>query len=59
MRIPNFLKELQLMEQDYAKGIITREAYLQRRLYLQELSAGRVKPNEVYIEPILLEEEIG
>ena len=59
MRLPNFLKELQLNDQDYAKGILSHEEYLQRRIYLQELSAGRVKPNEIYIEPILLEEEIG
>lgn len=57
MRIPNWFKELQLLDVDYSKGIYPRGEYLSRRAYLQELAEGRVKLGDVYIEPIILEEE--
>ena len=59
MRIPDWLRELQFLDRDFAKGVYTKSEYLQRRLYLQELVAGRIKTNDVYIEPILLQEELN
>lgn len=56
MRIPNWFKELQLLDVDYSKGIYSRGEYLSRRAYLRELAEGRVKLGDVYIEPIILEE---
>lgn len=57
MRIPNWLKELQFLDKDFANGVYARAEYLQRRYYLQELAAGRAKPDEVFIDPIFLQEE--